>query len=347
MKKTPFGVTQEGWETTLYTIGNQKGMSVDIMDYGATIVSILVPDRDGNPCDVVLGHPSVKEYEHNGCYFGATVGPNANRIAGAAITLDGVTYELEKNDGGVNNLHSGVNGVSWKMWNVEACTDSSISMSLDNPDLEQGFPGNMHMVVTFTVTEESELVIEYRANSDKKTTINMTNHSYFNLDGHASGLVYDQLLSISAAKMTPNTDQSYPIGTIVDVEGTPFDFRTAKPIGQDIMADDEQIRRGNGYDHNFVLDKHADGLESAAVAYSPVSGIQMETLTDCPGIQLYTANYVIDEIGKTGAIYQPRHAFCLETQYFPNSINEPGFKASIVDADAPYASTTIYRFSTR
>lgn len=345
MRKTSFGTTKSGCAASTYEIGNGRGVRLIATDFGATVVSIFVKDKDGTERDVILGYDDLADYECPGSYFGATVGRNANRIANAKVTIDGVEYELEKNDN-ENNLHSGSNGVSLKMWDVEEYTDTKITFGYTSKDMEQGFPGNCQMHVTYEVTEQNEFKISYHIVSDKKTVINMTNHSYFNLAGQENGNVLDQTLQIAASHYTPMKDsKSIPTGEIASVEGTPFDFRKEKPIGQDIKASHEQLIFANGYDHNFAIDKTKDGVEKIASAYCSKSGIRMDVYTDLPGVQLYTANFVGGQHGKNGAVYVQNSAFCLETQYYPNAANEPNFASPVFDAGQPYDSTTVYAFS--
>lgn len=345
MEKKQFGTTKDGKAASTYLIANSKGMSAVLCDYGATVVDLNVVGKDGKTYDVSLGYDNVTDYENGTCFFGATVGRNANRISDAKITIDGVAYDLGANDN-ENNLHSGVKGTSAVMWEVKEYKDNAITFSYLSKDLEQGFPGDAIMEVTYTVTEDNELDITYHCTTNKKTVMNMTNHCYFNLNGQASGNVHSQELQINASAYTPVIDaKAIPTGEIADVTGTPFDFRTAKPIGQDIHADDIQLGYGNGYDHNYVLDRKGEGLETAAVVYAPESGIRMEVLTDLPGIQLYTGNFIEGVKGKGGVTYPKNGAFCLETQYFPNAINEPNFEMPLLDAGEVYASKTVYRFS--
>lgn len=347
MKKYEFGKLSNGQMATAYEIGNSKGMKAVVTDFGATNVALLVQDKDGNFRDVVLGYDDAITYEKQGCYFGATVGRYANRISDAKITIDGVEYKLEDNDN-ENNLHSGANGVSEKLWDVKDVQDDSITLQIVSKDLEQGFPGNATIQVTYSVTEDNDFVISYHAVSDKKTTFNMTNHNYYNLKGYKGGSVYDTELMINASHYTPVKDsKAIPTGEIAPVEGTPFDFRTAKPIGQDIEADNEQLGFGSGYDHNFAIDKTTQGVEKVATAYSAESGIQMDVLTDCIGIQLYSANFIGGQVGKDGVHHEAREAFCLETQFFPNSINEQNFTTPVTDANTPYETKTIYHFEVK
>lgn len=344
MSKTNFGMTKEGLEASLYEIKNSKGMRVTATDFGATVVSVFFKDKYGQVKDVVLGYDDVADYQRESCYFGATVGRYANRIANAKIEIEGVEYQLEANDN-ENNLHSGSKGTSEFLWEVKEVSDNAITFEYVSKDLEQGFPGTATIDVTYEVTEDNELKIIYHAVSDKTTTFNMTNHSYFNLNGHAAGKVYGHTLQINASHYTPVIDaKAIPTGEIAPVDDTPFDFREAKPIGRDIEMDNDQLKYGNGYDHNFALDKENAGVERVATAYAAESGIKMDVLTDCIGIQLYTGNFIGGQKGKGGAEYVGRGAFCLETQFYPNSINEANFTTPVTKAGEAYDTTTIYKF---
>jgi aldose 1-epimerase len=344
MEKREFGTTAEGKQATLYTIKNENGMQVKVTDFGAALVSILVQDRNGMDVDVILGYDDVTGYQNGTCYFGATVGRNCNRIANARLTIDGETYTLEANDN-ENNLHSGSQGTSARLWELAEHTDSSLTLQIEDAHLQQGYPGNAKMQVTFTVTPDNALEITYQAKADQKTVFNMTNHAYFNLNGAGSGSILYQNLQLAASAFTPTDAKSIPSGEIRPVEDTPFDFREAKTIGRDIAQEDEQLLFGKGYDHNYVLDKTHSGVEKIATACSRDSGIRMDVSTDCPGIQFYTGNFVDGELGKEGHVYEKRDAFCLETQYFPNSVNEPGFATPFTNAGELYESRTIYAFS--
>lgn len=344
MEKRSFGRTSSGREAALYTIANSRGMRAEITDFGASLVSLFVADKSGAPVDVVLGYEDAASYEKGSGYLGATIGRNGNRIANASLEIDGVSYPLEANDS-ENNLHSGSQGTSARFWEVLSCEDNRIVLSIADADLEQGYPGNAKMTVTYELTEDNGLAIRYEASADKKTVFNLTNHSYFNLSGQASGDILDCTLMIRASHYTPVKDRkAIPTGEIAPVEGTPFDFREAKPIGRDIRADHIQLTYGNGYDHNFALDRAGDGMENVATVYSPKTGIQMEVLTDCVGMQLYTANGVGGQKGKGGIVYQKHAALCLETQFFPNAVNEPNFASPLTDAGVTYRSETVYRF---
>lgn len=342
MEKKNFGRTAAG-DASLYTIANTKGMKVQMTDFGATLVSVFVKDKNGKDTDVILGYVEAAEYEKQGGYFGATVGRNCNRISDARITIDDTQYMLDANDN-ENNLHSGINCLSKRIWDVKEHLENKITLTVEDADMQQGFPGNATVTLTYEVTEENELKITYHAVSDKKTVFNFTNHSYFNLKG--TGTATDHILQIKASHYTPVKDaKAIPTGEIASVEGTPFDFREPKAIGKDIGADNEQLHYGNGYDHNYAIDKEQAGMETVATVYSEESGIRMDVSTDCIGIQLYTANFIRGQKGKGGVTYNDQDAFCLETQYFPNAINEPNFTTPLTEAGEEYHSETIYKFS--
>lgn len=341
-----FGTTSGGMPVKKYVLTNSKEMKVVLTDFGAAVVDLLVKGNDGL-VNVSLSYDNPLAYEKEATYFGAVVGPYANRIADAKFEIDGVLYQLIRNDN-ENSLHSGCDTLAKKIWNVKELEENRIVFSYNAKDLEQGFPGNIHYEVTYEVTEENELVITYYAISDKKTLLNMTNHTYFNLNGATSGSVEEHELWIKASAYTPvRSAKAIPTGEIASVEGTPFDFREAKTIGRDIHADFEQLQFGQGYDHNFALDKETDGVEKIASAYAKDTGIQMDVWTDCVGVQLYTGNFMEGQIGPKGYIYPKHGGFCLETQYFPNSANEDKFVRPLVEANMPYKTTTIYAFSRR
>jgi aldose 1-epimerase len=344
-----FGKTSNGEEATLYTVTNSHGMTVSFTDYGANIVSIVVPDAKGNAADVCLGYENLSGYEVNGPGFGSFIGRHGNRIGGAKFELNGKVYELEKNDG-ANNLHGGFKGYNKFMYETEVYEDEdtvSIEFSRLSPHMEQGFPGNLDLSVTYSVTEANELVIEYMAVSDRDTIFNPTNHSYFNLAGHNSGTILDHKVMIKANQFTPTSKDLIPTGELQDVTGTPMDFRVLKKVGQDIEADFEALKLGNGYDHNFVLDINGTEVEKVAELVEEKSGRRMEIFTDLPGMQLYTANFLKGEKnGKGGAVYPWRGGICFETQYFPNSCNTPSFPSSVLKAGKEFNSVTINKFST-
>lgn len=344
MGAVSFGKTKEGNEVTKYTLTNKNGMEVSFIDLGATIVSIKVADKNGALRDVALGYDNPVDYQTNTCYFGAVIGRNSNRINQARITLEGTEYALEANDN-ENNLHSGSKGFHAVIWNVEKVEAQKIVFTYLSKDGEQDFPGNMNATVTYEVTDENEIVISYQADSDKTTVANFTNHAYFNLDGHETGSIEHQELEILASYYTPMIDsKAIPTGEVFKVTGTPMDFRKMEKIGARISDDFEQLRFAGGYDHNYVLDKADDSMQLAARAKSENSGICMDVYTDCIGIQLYTGNFIGEHAGKEGVTYGDRHGFCLETQYFPNAINEENFKTPVLHPGETYKSETKYCF---
>ena len=338
-----FGKTPDGTEVSLYTIQNDNGFTAEVTDLGAILVRLFVPDKAGQTADVVLGYDSAEEYIKKGGFYGATVGPSANRIDNASFIIDGVKYQLAVNDG-TNNLHSDAHkGYHRRMWNAQL-KDSSVVFTIEDADGSMGFPGNKKVQVTYTVTDDNELRIDYDVTSDRKTVINMTNHSFFNLTGHGSGNIEAHKLYIHASKYTPVFERLIPTGELADVSGTPFDFRTMKTVGDDIDADDVQLGYGQGYDHNYVLDDFDGTLKKAASVEDPASGRKMDVYTDQPGLQFYAGNCIAPETGKGGAAYDKRSGLCLETQCFPNSVNQPGFQDVIYGPDRPDRTTTVYRF---
>lgn len=343
-----FGKTSQGEEVTLYTLANSNGMKVSFTDYGANIVNILVPDTKGNVADIALGFENITGFEENGPYFGSFIGRHANRISGAKFELNGKVYELDKNDG-KNNLHSGYTGYNKCMYETEVYEEediTSIEFSRLSPHMEQGFPGNLDISVTYSLTETNELVIEYYAVSDRDTIVNLTNHTYFNLAGHNSGNILDHKVWIKANQFTPTSNDLIPTGELRDVAGTPLDFRTMKKIGQDIDADYEPLKIAGGYDHNFVLDINGSEVEKVAEVIEETSGRKMEIYTDMPGMQMYTGNMIQPvKNGKDGATYGKRTGVCFETQYFPDSANIPSFPSIVLKAGKEYDSVTIYKFS--
>lgn len=345
MEERAFGANSKGDKALLYTFTNKNGMMIGVTDLGATLHAVLVPDRDGNLCDVVLGYDSAEQYEASDTFFGATIGRNANRIGGASFTLNGKKYELDKNDG-ENNLHSGLDFYSFRVWDVKGRTENSITFALHSQDGDQNYPGALDIEVTYTLTDENAIKIQYHGVPTEDTIINMTNHSYFNLSGHESGSVLDQKVWIDSDAYTRADRTSIPTGEIVPVDGTPMDFRVEKTIGRDIEEDYEALTFGNGYDHNWVLNTHGE-VEKIATLYSDKTGIEMEVYTDLPGVQMYTANFVENECGKEDARYQRRHGVCFETQYFPDAVNHENFVSPICRAGEQYGTTTVYKFSVR
>ena len=342
--KTIFGKTKDGRETYLYELTNGNGMKAYVTDFGATLVRLFAFDKDGKPVDVVLGYDDAAEYENRGGALGATVGRSANRIGGARIEIGGVIYELEKNDNG-NNLHSGEDYYQKRIWKVEKQSENEITFLLYSPDGDQGYPGALEMHVTYMLDDDSGLNIHYEAVPDQDTVINMTNHSYFNLNGHDSGTVLGHKVTLNADCFTPADAESIPTGEIRSVEGTPMDFRGGKVLGEEIDADYEPLRFGGGYDHNWVL-KNEGRFAKVAEVVSDKSGIRMEVYTDLPGVQMYTANFLDHLQGKNGAVYEKRDAVCLETQYFPDAVHHDNFPSPICRKGEKYDTHTAYRFLT-
>jgi aldose 1-epimerase len=343
-----FGKTSRGEEATLYTVTNGNGMKVSFTNYGANIVSILVPDAKGNLADVTLGFENLAGYEENLPGFGSFIGRHANRIGDAKFELNGKVYELDKNDG-KNNLHGGFVGYNKFIYETEFYEDediASIEFSRLSPHMEQGFPGNLDVTVTYSLTEANELVIEYLAVSDRDTIVNLTNHAYFNLSGHNAGSILDHKVWIKSNQFTPTTTDLIPTGELRDVTGTPMDFRTLKSIGKDIDTDYEPLTIAGGYDHNYVLDISGSEVEKVAELLDDKSGRKMEVYTDLPGIQMYTANMLSPvRNSKGGATYNRRDAVCFETQFFPNSCNINTFPTCMLKAGKEFDSVTIYKFS--
>ena len=341
--KEKFGTTKCGKDVYAYTISNSKGMSAKIINFGANLVNLLVPDKDGNLEDVVLGFDTLEGYYGNDSFFGATIGPSANRIAGASVEIDGKQYHLDVNDG-ENNLHSHKEeGYHKRVWDVTEGTDS-ITLTLEGKDGEMGFPGNKKVTMIYSLSEDNELKLSYHVTADANTIVNLTNHTYFNLSGHKSGKIEDHELKINASHFTPVVPGSIPTGEIAPVAGTPMDFTTMKPIGQDINTDCEQLKLGQGYDHNFVIDGADGTLREIAEAYDPKSGRRMKVFTDLPGVQFYAGNCIGEETGKENAAYGPRKGFCLETQYYPDNIHHPNFPQAVFGPGKDYKSETIYQF---
>lgn len=343
MKTRSFAQNTKGEAATLYTFENKNGMIMEVSDFGATLYALLVPDKDGNLCDVVLGYDNPEGYEGpSGTFFGATVGRNANRIGNASYALNGKTYELDKNDGN-NNLHSGLDFYSFRIWDVKNTTENSITFSLHSPDGDQGYPGALDVDVTYTLSDDNTLQIKYHGIPDADTIVNMTNHSYFNLNGHASGDVLKHTLWVDADHYTRANAESIPTGEITPVDGTPMDFRVKKEVGRDIDADYEAVIFGKGYDHNWCLNNNGTFAKVAEIN-ADVSGITMEVYTDLPGVQIYSGNFLVEELGKQGVVYKKRQGICFETQYYPDAINHDNFEGPVCKAGEVYKTTTCYKF---
>ena len=344
-KVTGFGRTKKGEEAHLYLLENKNGVKAYLTDYGAALVRLLVPDKNNELRDVVLGYDDTAGYEQGDVFFGATVGRNANRVGGDHVEIAGKVYKLEKNDND-NNLHSGTHYYNKRLWDVVEQADDHVAFVLHSPDGDQGYPGAFDMHVTYTLDDSNELTIHYVAVPDQDTVINMTNHSYFNLNGHASGTVLGHKVTVNADSFTPADAYSIPTGEIRSVEGTPMDFRSGRVLGDDIDTDYEPLRFGSGYDHNWVL-KNEGRFDKVAEVASEESGIVMEVYTDLPGVQIYTANFVDGEPGKDGASYIKRSAVCLETQYFPDAVHHENFPQPLCRKGEKYDTRTAYRFLTR
>jgi len=347
IQEESFKSVYQGKQTDLYTLVNRNGLIAQITNYGAIIVSIYVPDRNGSLADIVQGYDTISEYINgNSPYMGAICGRCANRIAKGKFSLNGKEYSLAINNG-PNHLHGGITGFSKVVWNVVRFTSSCVEMEYLSQDMEEGYPGNVNVSVTYTLTDADELRLDYLAATDRPTVFNLASHSYFNLAGEGSGSVYDQELAINAAFYTPVDNSSAPTGEILNVRNTPFDFSTPKRIGEAIDSDNEQLKFGAGYDHNFVLDHRTGTLGHAVTAYDPSSGRVMEIYTTQPGVQLYSANWINNEPGKGGKRYQRRWAFCLETQHFADAINKPHFPTVILNPGEKYEHTCIHKFTTK
>ena len=343
MKTRAFGKNTKGEQATLYTFENQNGMVVEISDFGGTIYSLQVPDKNGKKRDVVLGYATPKEYESlSRTFFGVLVGRNANRIAGGRFTLNGKDYQIDQNQWG-NNLHSGNDFYSFRVWKVKETTKNSITLSLHSPDGDQGYPGAVDIDVTYTLTDDNGILIEYVADVHGDTIMNLTNHSFFNLNGHASGTVLEQELWIDADAYTPVNDILIPTGEICPIADTPLDFKNKKKIGRDIYEDFEPLKIPRGYDHNWCLN-NAGEFKKVIEMSSEESGITMEVYTDLPGVQIYGGGYIENEVGKDGNVYQRYQGICFETQGYPDAINQPNFPSTIVRKGEIYKTSTMYRF---
>lgn len=338
--KRLYGTLPNGDEVYAYTLNNDRGVSVEILNYGGIVTKLLVNDKNNKPVDVVLGRASLEEYLNNDGYIGAAIGRHANRIADSKFTLNGAVYEVGKNENG-NSLHGGVIGFDKKIWDVTE-GENSVILKLTSPDGEEGFPGTLEVTMIYSVTDDNSFKIEYKAVSDKDTVCNLTNHSYFNLGGHESGDIAPQIMQINADFYTPNDSEGMPTGEICSVSGTPFDFRVPKPIGQDINSDFEQTKMFGGYDHNYVI--NGTDYRLAAVATSPTTGITMKTYTNQPGMQLYTANMLGKGVHKGDYEYQVHGAFCLETQVFPNSMKHTHFPTPVLKKGEEYIHICEYKF---
>lgn len=337
-------------ETGIYTLSNASGMQVSITNFGGRIMSIIVPDKDGQPRDVVLGFEKVEDYfpENNLTDFGAAIGRYANRIAGGSFEIDGTVYNLPKNDS-ENTLHGGPTGWQYQVYEVVEADASHIKILRDSPDGDNGFPGHVKAYVTYTLTDQNAIDIYYEATTDKPTVINMTNHSYFNLDGDPANNVLDDILYIKSSTTTPAGPGLIPTGEIVSLLGTPMDFNTPKRIGDDINKRDfEQIELGNGYDHNWILDTNGDITVPAVTLTSPKTGISLDVYTDEPGIQVYSGNFLDGSVtGKHGIVYNQRAGICLESQHYPDTPHNPDWPSVVLRPGEKYTSHCIFAFSVK
>lgn len=344
----PFGRTPDSTPVDIYTLRNDDGLEVRITNYGGTIVSLIAPDRAGRPGDVILGFDTLQEYVERSPYFGCVIGRFANRIARGRFMLDGVTHSLAQNDG-PNSLHGGWKGFDKVVWAAtEFERDSSVGLTLIylSPDGEEGYPGNLQVRVAYTLTNANEVKINYSATTDRSTVVNLTNHTYFNLSG--TGDILGHELMLAAERFTPIDETLIPTGELRSVAGTPFDFKRPTSVGARIDEDEEQLRFGSGYDHNFVLDNPSGKLVLAARVEEPITGRTLELYTTEPGIQFYSGNFLDGTLaGKDGAVYRRRTGFCLEAQHYPDSPNQPAFPSSVLEPGDKYGQTTIFRFSTK
>jgi len=347
LTEADFGKTPDGAAIKIHTLTNAHGVQARITNYGGIVVSLDAPDRDGKMADVVLGFDALPEYVANPTtYFGAIIGRYGNRIGDARFTLNGVEYKLPKNDG-ENCLHGGGNGFFKRVWTARALPNGDLELGYRSKDGEEGFPGNLSVTVTYRLTDANELRIEYAATTDKETVVNLTNHSYFNLKGAGAGDILGHQLMLNADRFTPVNQNLIPTGELRPVSGPPFDFRKLTPIGARIEQNDEQLKFGKGYDHNWVLNRTGSALALAARVEEPSSGRVLEALTTEPGVQFYSGNFLDGSVkGKGGKTYPRRSAFCLETQHFPDSPNRPAFPSTVLKPGQQYRSTTVYRFST-
>ena len=343
IKKQVFGKTEDGKNVDLYTLTNTNGLKAKIMTYGGIVTSLQVPDRNGNLADIVLGCDSLDEYIKNNPYFGALVGRYANRIAKGKFTLDGFEYTLATNNGS-NHLHGGIKGfdkVVWKAEKMQTDEGPALKLTYRSRDGEEGYPGNLSCIVSYTLTNNNKLKISYEAKTDKATIINLTHHSYFNLSGHNSGDILGHELMLNADHFTPVDKDLIPTGEIKPVKGTPMDFTKPMVIGSRI----KQVQ--GGYDHNYVLNSSDGSLALAASVYEPKSGRVMEIFTTGPGIQFYTGNFLDGSVKGKGAVYNKHAGFCLETQHFPDSPNKPDFPSVVLKPGEKYTQLTVHKFSAR
>lgn len=343
ISKEKFGTTKDGREVTLFTLENKKGMKAQVIDFGAILVRLFVPDAKGELRDVVLGFDQVSGYEKNGSFFGATIGPSANRIAGAQFEIDGVTYQIDVNDG-KNNLHSHMEDGYHKMIWDSVIEGDSVTFTVKDADGYMGFPGNKTLSLTYTLDEENGLHLKYHGSSDKNTILNPTNHTYFNLNGHDQGRIEAHEMQLFASNYTPVVAGAIPTGEIAPVAGTVMDFTESKAVGKEINEKFEQLLLTKGYDHNWVVDNYDGSVRKIATTKADKSGITMDTYSNLPGVQFYAGNCIGAEPGKAGAYYDVRNGLCLETQFYPDTIHHANFPSCVFGPGKDYDSETIYRF---
>lgn len=345
MQTRSFGKNTKGESATLFTFKNKNGVVMEVSDFGASMYSLIVPDKEGKPRDVVLGYDTPVEYEApSRTFFGVTVGRNANRIAGGRFTLNGKEYQIDQNQNG-NNLHSGEDFYSFRVWDVKEVGNNCITFALHSPDGDQGYPGAVDIEVKYTLTEDNAIQIDYFALPQDDTILNLTNHSFFNLNGHASGSILEQEVWVDADAFTPTDETLIPTGELRSVEGTPMDFREKKMMGRDIQEDYEALHLGGcGYDHNWCLNNKGQFAKVAEMS-SRTSGITMEVYTDLPGVHIYSGNYLRDEHGKQGSVYKQYQAMCFETQYYPDAVNQPNFQSTVCKKGEEYRTRTVYKFN--
>ena len=345
-----FGKLDSGEEVYIYTLINKNGMKAKIINYGAVMVSLYAPDKNGNFEDVVFGFDELNGYVEDNSFIGTIVGRYGNRINKSKVTIDGTDFHLTPNEG-ENQLHGGPKGFFKVLWKAEPLTNdeaSSLKMSYHSPDGEMGYPGNLDIEIIFTLTDDNGLKLDYNAVTDKPTVVNPTQHAYFNISGDMNNTILGDELQIDADYITPVDEHLIPAGKLMKVENTPFDFRTPHKIGERINDNNEQLKFGSGYDHNFVLNNYNGSVRKIGALYNPESGRLMEIFTDQPGLQFYSGNFINGTVkGKSGTIYNYRTALCLETQHFPDSPNQPEFPSTRLNPGEKYTQTVIYKFSTR
>jgi aldose 1-epimerase len=346
IKASDFQKTIDGRKTDLYTLTNGNGMGMKVTNYGARVVALCVPDKEGKPVDVVTGYNTLDEYINQPeQFFGAVIGRYGNRIGKATFQIDSIVYKLAANNG-VNHLHGGPKGYYDVVWKANQVSDSKIVFTYTSHDGEEGYPGNLEISMSYELTPANEFKIEYAATTDKATICNLTHHTYFNLSGEGSETINDHLLMINASAFTPVDSTLIPTGELATVTGTPMDFTQPTAIGKRVNDDFQQLKFGGGYDHNWVINRQGEGVVKAATLESPVTGIKMEVFTDQPGIQFYGGNFMTGKnSGKSGKPYVYRSALCLETQHFPDSPNKPQFPSVLLLPGQKYSHTCIYKFT--